>query len=151
MPLLPIVLPILDKIIDRAIPDPKEKAALSLQLAQLADQEAAREAQNALQQIELNKIEAQHSNLFVAGWRPYIGWGCGSALLYNTLLAPMFGFGVADLGFLQTVLLALLGLGGMRTYEKVQGAATGAVPAKVTPVATPVIDAPKKKGGIWPF
>lgn len=149
MSLLPI-LDIVGKVIDKVIPDPTAKAQLTLQLAQLADQEAARDAQNALQQIELNKIEAQHSNLFVAGWRPFIGWGCGAALLYNTLLAPMTGLGVADLGFLQTVLLALLGLGGMRSYEKVNGAATGAVPAKVTPVATPE-PVKKKKKDIWPW
>lgn len=89
--------------------------------------------QEMMGQIEVNKVEAAHGSIFVAGWRPAIGWGCGLALVYNTLVAPAFNLGVTDLGFLQTVLLGMLGIGGMRTYEKVKGVATAtaALPSSI--------------------
>ena len=87
-------------------------------------------------QIEVNKIEAASSSLFTSGWRPYIGWGCGTAFLYSALFEPIARF-VAQVGFnysgpfpqLDTnltmqVLLGLLGLAGMRSYEKSQGVAS---------------------------
>ena len=87
-------------------------------------------------QIEVNKIEAKSSSLFTSGWRPYIGWGCGTAFLYSALFEPIARF-VAQVGFnysgpfpqLDTnltmqVLLGLLGLAGMRSYEKSQGVAS---------------------------
>lgn len=146
LPLIPI-LSIIEKIADRAIPDPAEKAKLQLELAKLADAEAQRSHQEMLGQIETNKVEAQHRSIFIAGWRPFIGWGCGGALLYNTLVAPMAGLPVADLGFLQTVLLAMLGIGSMRSYEKVKGVANDTPlgkPAVPTPITTPA-EPPKKK------
>jgi hypothetical protein len=84
-------------------------------------------------QIELNKVEAQSSSLFVAGWRPFIGWTCGAAYAYTFVLQPFLVFLVtacgvtmgplphldwSELGF---VLAGLLGLGAMRTYEKKLG------------------------------
>jgi hypothetical protein len=107
------LIPIIGGIIDKAIPDPSKKMELQLELAKLADAEDQREHEQMLGQIDVNKTEATHRSIFVAGWRPAVGWGGASALLYNTLIAPMFGLGVADLGFLQTVLLAILGIGGM--------------------------------------
>ncbi len=77
-------------------------------------------------QIEINKIEAQSKSLFKGGWRPYIGWICGTALLYNTILHPIFDIWFVmptiDSSLLYPVLMGLLGLGGMRTYERVSGA-----------------------------
>lgn len=77
-------------------------------------------------QAEINKMEAQHRTVFVAGWRPFIGWVCGFALAYNfvlrDLLIWLFGpEGVPpalQMEHLMTVLLGMLGLGGMRTFEK---------------------------------
>lgn len=123
------ILPFLDifsKVIDQVIPDADKKMELKLELAKLADAENERAHKEALGQIETNKVEAGHRSIFVAGWRPAIGWGSGAALVYNTLVAPMFGLGVADLGFLQTVLLAMLGIGGMRSYDKAKGTANDA-------------------------
>jgi hypothetical protein len=139
------VIPFLETLVERLIPDPAQRAQLQLDLARLADQENAREAQLLLAQSETNKAEASHSSLFVAGWRPFIGWGCGVAMIYNTLVAPMFDLGVADLSFLSTILLGMLGLSISRTYEKVQGVATG-----LAPVPKPEAPAPKKKGK-WPW
>jgi len=88
-----------------------------------------------LAQIELNKIEAAHRTIFVAGWRPFIGWVCGMALLYVFMLRDLLAWGIAASGAsipnppelategLFTVLLALLGLGGLRTVEKLNGRA----------------------------
>lgn len=83
-------------------------------------------------QIEVNKTEAQHRNVFVAGWRPFTGWICASALAYHFILEPIIVFFLAtqsitlqlpqfDMGSLLTVLMGMLGLGGLRTYEKKQG------------------------------
>jgi len=88
-----------------------------------------------LAQIELNKIEAQHRSIFVAGWRPFIGWVCGIALFYNFVIRDIIAWFLAQSGshyspppelameHLMTVLLALLGLGGLRTAEKLKGKA----------------------------
>jgi hypothetical protein len=87
-------------------------------------------------QIEVNKIEAASSSMFVAGWRPFIGWGCGSAFLYSAMFEPIARF-VAQVGFnyigafpqLDTnltmqVMLGMLGMAGMRSYEKTKGVAS---------------------------
>ena len=77
-------------------------------------------------QSEINKVEAQHRTIFVAGWRPFIGWVCGFALAYNCVLRDMliWYFGqegvppALQMEHLMTVLVGMLGLGGMRTFEK---------------------------------
>jgi len=78
-------------------------------------------------QNEVNKIEAQHRSIFVAGWRPFIGWVCGLALLYNFILRDIIAWlspGVMppalQMDQLITILLGMLGLGGLRTYEKLK-------------------------------
>jgi hypothetical protein len=76
-------------------------------------------------QIEVNKVEAAHKSLFVAGWRPAIGWICGFALLYSTIVSPILGIWLevpeVDTSLLTTVLMGMLGLGAMRTFEKTKG------------------------------
>jgi Holin of 3TMs, for gene-transfer release len=84
-------------------------------------------------QIEVNKQEAASPSLFVAGWRPWIGWTCGMAFAWAFVLQPLLTFALAaaghkmdlptlDLSQMMPVLLGMLGLGAMRTYEKIQGA-----------------------------
>ena len=85
-----------------------------------------RHAQEALKgQLEINKVEAAHKSLFVAGWRPFIGWICGVGLLYNVLisqvLAIWFQVPEVDPSLLMPVMTGLLGLGAMRSYEKTKG------------------------------
>ena len=76
-------------------------------------------------QLEINKVEAAHKSLFIAGWRPAIGWCCGFALMYSTILSPILGIWFAvppvDGSLLTTVLMGMLGLGAMRTTEKLKG------------------------------
>ena len=77
-------------------------------------------------QAEINKVEAQHRTIFVAGWRPFIGWVCGFALAYNFVLRDLLIWLLGQEGVppalqmehLMTVLVGMLGLGGMRTFEK---------------------------------
>lgn len=84
-----------------------------------------------LAQIELNKQEAAHKSMFVAGWRPFVGWVCGFALAYHFILSPILTFiltisGVTqelptfDFSQLSTILMGMLGLGGLRSYEKMK-------------------------------
>lgn len=86
-------------------------------------------------QVELNKIEAGHRSVFVAGWRPFIGWVCGVSLAYNFILRDLMAWLILNTGataslppelameHLLTILLGMLGLGGMRTMEKMNGKA----------------------------
>ena len=89
-----------------------------------------------LSQISINKIEAGHKSLFVAGWRPSVGWVCSIAMAYHFILAPMIEFAVNiagiqvtlpefDFSQLSTILMAMLGMAGLRTYEKQKKVAKG--------------------------
>ena len=76
---------------------------------------------------ELNKAEAQHRSIFVAGWRPFIGWVCGVAFATHYIIIPViatytdYPVPEFDNGTLTTVLMGMLGLGGLRTIEKFNG------------------------------
>ena len=79
-------------------------------------------------QTKINAVEAQHRTLFVAGWRPFIGWICGVALAYNFVIRDLFIWitqtteapPALQMDHLMTVLLGMLGLGGLRTFEKIK-------------------------------
>ena len=78
-------------------------------------------------QAEINKLEAQHRSLFVSGWRPSLGWVCSLAFAYHFVAFPIIktiypevDFPVLEYEPLFTVLLGMLGLGGMRTFEKIK-------------------------------
>lgn len=80
-------------------------------------------------QLEVNKVEAASSNWFVAGWRPYIGWICGTGLGYQFLIYPILVAFVPkivqlDMGTLLTLLTGMLGIGGLRTFEKLNNVAS---------------------------
>jgi len=106
-------------LLDKFIEDKDQKNAIAHELATMAE----KYSQELLKgQLEVNKVEAAHKSLFVAGWRPAIGWICGLALLYSTLLSPIlsiwFTVPPVDSSLLTTVLMGMLGLGAMRTVEK---------------------------------
>lgn len=117
-------------LLDKFIEDKDQKAKLAHEIATMAERHAQ---ERALAQIEVNKTEAASRNPFVAGWRPFIGWTCGVALAWHFVLAPFLMFIAAWVGFevprlpvfdmdnLMTVLLGMLGLGGLRSFEKVKG------------------------------
>jgi hypothetical protein len=125
--LLPVLTGVLGKAAERLIPDPEARAKWvsdTLGLFMQAD----------LSQLEVNKAEAQNPNLFVSGWRPFIGWVCGAALLYTYLLVPL----VVWIGFmvgkpvpkpptlddsLWELMFGMLGMGALRSFDKFKGAA----------------------------
>ena len=123
MPKLNVVANIIDKVaghVDKFTLDKEEKAQLIQEINKA--------------QIEVNKAEAGSSSLFVSGWRPFVGWTCGVALCYHFVLQPFLMFilsstgnpmelPVFDMTTLTTVLMGMLGLGGLRTYEKVKRSA----------------------------
>ena len=111
------------QLIDRFWPDEKSKDAAKLELFK-ANQ--AGELAGMTAQTEINKVEAANTNWFVAGWRPYIGWICGTGLAYQFLVYPILVAFVPkivqlDMGTLITLLAGMLGLGTLRTYEKAKG------------------------------
>ena len=109
-------------LLDKFIPDADTKSKLAHEVATMA-QNHAQELAKA--QLEVNKTEAAHRSLFVAGWRPAVGWSCCFALVYSTILSPILGIWFTvppvDSSLLTTVLMGMLGLGAMRTYEKQAG------------------------------
>ena len=116
------------KILDKVIEDKDQKNALAHEIATMAERHAQELAKG---QLEVNKAEAAHKSLFVAGWRPFIGWICGVAMLANFLLIPMANFvldlsgstntiPLIELETMMPVLMCMLGLGAMRSYEKVK-------------------------------
>lgn len=126
--------PIVDRILDM-IPNPeaREAAKRELQLEILKIQAEQNRAQ-----VELNKTEAQHSSIFVAGWRPFIGWVGGVSLAWTFLVHPLITWVATLLGYtgtfpaldtepLMTLVLAMLGIGAMRTVDKIKGVDTKAV------------------------
>jgi hypothetical protein len=127
--------PIFSKILDR-IPDPNARA----EAQELFDNNILQALTGLVQgQLEINKQEAKHSSIFVAGWRPGIGWICGVALGWNFVVQPIVSWGAflyganlegmptLDTGELTTILLGMLGLGGLRTYEKRLGVSRNAI------------------------
>jgi len=117
-------------LLDKFIEDKDQKAKLAHDIATMAERHA-HEAN--MGQLEVNKAEAQHRSIFVAGWRPFLGWGLSFAMVWHFVLVPMITFAFAfagadipqlpefDMDSLMTVLMGMLGLGGLRTYEKSWG------------------------------
>ena len=117
-------------LLDKFIPDADEKARIAHELATMSEKHAQ---QLALAQIEVNKAEAASGSIFKGGWRPAVGWVCAIAFAYHFIVKDLVVFvcaasGVAlpdlpefDMGTLLTVLGGMLGIGGLRTYEKQKG------------------------------
>ena len=107
-------------LLDKFIEDKDQKARLSHEIATLAEKQSHEALKG---QLEINKMEAAHKSLFVAGWRPAIGWICALGLLYNTIIVNLLGIWLevdpVDTTLLVPVMMGLLGLGAMRSYEKV--------------------------------
>jgi hypothetical protein len=119
------------KLLDKIIPDrdAREKAQYEL-LKASQDQEF----QAMMAQVAVNQEEAKNSSVFVSGWRPHIGWTCGIAFSLHFVVFPLVNFGLIAMGYkevvvsfdmttLLTVLGGMLGIGGLRTIEKIKGVA----------------------------
>lgn len=135
----------------QVIPDPNAQRDFDLKIAELADKAAARETDLMSAQVEVNKIEAANPNIFVSGWRPFIGWMGGGTLAYTFMVAPLFHLERVDVGVVVELVLALLGVGGtLRTVEKVAGVATASAvphPSPVTPIVQKTIGRWFKRNG----
>ena len=127
--LIPSLLPLVGDVLDRFFPD-KEKAEQAKR--EIESQLTEHLVNIDLAQLEVNKAEAKSRNVFIAGWRPFIGWTCGLALCWTYILQPVAQFVLAQTGHLidlpgldmstmMPVLLGMLGLGGLRTWEKHKG------------------------------
>lgn len=120
------------KLIDRLWPNPEEAAKAKLELLKM---ERDGDLAVMVAQTDINKVEAQNPHLFVSGWRPFIGWVCGASLIYAALIEPLARFiakvifsyvgefPVIDTTLTLQILLGLLGLAGMRSWEKKEGVA----------------------------
>jgi hypothetical protein len=113
-------------LLDKFIEDKDQKAMLAHKIATMSE-EHHQDLMKA--QIEVNKVEAASSNLFVAGWRPFIGWTCGLGMFGNFITIPFSNFVLALVGMdiviplvpletMMPVLMGMLGLGAMRSFEK---------------------------------
>jgi len=109
-------------LLDKFIEDKDQKIALAHEISTMADKHALELAKG---QLAVNAIEAAHKSLFVSGWRPAVGWCCCLALLYNTILSPVlsiwFSVPEVDSSLLTPVLMGMLGMGAMRSFEKSKG------------------------------
>ena len=116
-------------LLDKFVEDKDQKAKLAHEVATMAQRHAQELAKA---QLEVNKAEAQHKSLFVSGWRPAVGWCCVFGMMGNFMVIPFANFVLAlleidvsvpliDTATMMPVLMGMLGLGAMRTYEKRTG------------------------------
>ena len=127
--LLDAIVGAVGSVLDKVIPDTNARAQAKEELAKAVLQD---DFQLALSQIQVNQEEAKSENIFKSGWRPSIGWACSLTFILNFVLFPiinyflvMFGYQAIlipfDTNTLMTVLGGLLGIGGLRTIEKIKG------------------------------
>lgn len=127
--LISAVLPSVMEVAGRFLPEDKEKRAAAER--EIEAQLTTHLAKIDLAQLDINKTEAAHRSVFVSGWRPFIGWSCGAAMALNFLIFPLASFVLAQTGHLvelpnldmtqmMPVLMGMLGLGGLRTVEKIK-------------------------------
>jgi len=119
----------ISSLLEKAIPDSDLRRKLTHEIATMAEKNAHEQIKA---QLEINNTEAKHNSLFVSGWRPAVGWTCCLGMAANFLLIPMTNFVLAlasseitipliELETMLPVLLGMLGLGGMRSFEKSKG------------------------------
>lgn len=115
-------------ILDRFIPDPEKKQAAEMELVRMA---ADGELRQVIAQLEINAREATHPSVWVAGWRPFFGWAGGVGFVYSTIVQPALAWVAIikgwpgppelNLDLLWVVVTGMLGIGGLRSIEKVKG------------------------------
>ena len=119
-------------LINKVFPDPAQADAAKLELLKL---QQSGELVTMTAQTDINKEEAKSASIFVSGWRPCVGWVCALALAYQYLLKPLLTWLLMTLGYniaimpglddnLWQLLMGMLGMGGLRTFEKIQGVAS---------------------------
>lgn len=128
-----LISPIKD-LVSEVVVDKDKARELNVRLEELADKTDQRLHEELMGQITINTEEAKHASIFVAGWRPFIGWVGGVGLAYSFVLAPFIEFvaranhyvgemPTPDANQLLTLVTAMLGVGAMRSYDKTKGTA----------------------------
>ncbi len=137
IPIFDAVVSVIDTLVDRLVPDKNEAAKVKAELRRVAE---SNEQEVVLAQLEVNKQEAKHTSIFVAGWRPAVGWVCALGIAV-VAFQPIIAWGAALTGWqgtlpepnvdlVLTLLGGMLGLGGMRTVEKWKGVARSGLGTK---------------------
>lgn len=121
----------------QVLPNKGAQRELDRQLAEMHDRYEKRIHEQILGQLEINKTEAQHASIFVAGWRPFVGWVCGVALAYHFVISRLIAIfvdsvPVLDIESLISLLVIMLGSSGYRTFEKIKGVNRDALKQPVT-------------------
>lgn len=126
--MLNILLPIIGNVLDRVLPG--ETEGERVKKLELQNELVKSITETAEGNLKVNQVEAANTNLFVSGWRPFCGWICGGGFLYTVLIQPLGTFlcaiyglppmPVLDPELFTSVMLGMLGLGGMRSYEKIK-------------------------------
>ena len=127
-----IVTDTIGKVLDKTLTDKNARASAQEELSKMA---LSGELAEIAGQLEINKVEAASSSLFVSGWRPGVGWTCVLGLLYQFIVRPLLTWGsmvvghpvVApelDMGTLVVLLTGMLGFGGLRSFDKQGGVAS---------------------------
>lgn len=135
IPIIGDVIDAVGSLVSEVIVDKDKKKELEFKLEELKVQADERFHKELMGQIEINKIEAAHPSIFVAGWRPFIGWVGGASIAYTFVIAPLAerialysGFTgdlpALDTGSLMTLVLAILGIGAQRSFDKTKGVDT---------------------------
>lgn len=153
---IPIIGDLIDgvkDIVSEVVVDKDKRDQVNLELAKLEDQAQARLDAQVQGQLEVNKVEASSGSVFVAGWRPAVGWVGAAGFAYMTILQPLLNwtsivtgwyagpFPALDDTLIITVMGGMLGIGGLRSLEKIKGVSTNDmtdVPGRTQPVATSV-------------
>lgn len=135
-PLFAPIFAMLDTVIQRIWPDPEKQMQAQIELLKLQQtaefKQLEADIQLAVGQMSTNSEEAKNQSVFVAGWRPFIGWVCGTGFAVQFVVGPFASWGSAllghpidfpklDLSDMLPILFGMLGLGAYRTYEKVKG------------------------------
>ena len=130
IPLITTLLPSVMDVAGRFLPEDKQKRAEAEREIEAKLTESL--ANIDLANLKINEADAKSGNWFQSGWRPFIGWSCGFALAYTYVMQPILTFGLAQAGYLidlpavnlgemMPVLMGMLGLGGLRSWERVKG------------------------------
>lgn len=126
-----MLIPLIGNVLDRVLPDTEKANEAKAELMKL---QLSGELQQMANQAKINEKEAEHSSLFVAGWRPAIGWVCALAMFYQYIMRPLIMWGFAINGtqvppmpgldeMLWELMFGMLGIGGLRSIEKIKGVA----------------------------
>jgi hypothetical protein len=123
-------------IVSEVVVDKDKRNEINFKLKELEDRADARYHDEVLAQVEVNKVEASSGSLFVAGWRPAVGWVGAAGLAYSAIIQPVASWVARVAGhyagtfpsinddLLLYILGGMLGLGGLRTIEKIKGVST---------------------------